>query len=123
MAIWWHIIGRWDPSDKLIESVNVSRETEHFLYVDEQQTWDGKRVTRQRRVAKAQLGSCSGSYYPSKSLALAALQQTEANRMERLQKELKVSGQRLIKITVALDQARKDEKAVSISLTGANANE
>lgn len=108
MTTWYHI--KPDSLDKgaeLIEAVNVSRETDNFLWVDEQQAWDGKRVTRQRRVAKSQ-GAWRGSYFPTKVSALLDMQEHAARTMERLRRESEAAGKRLIQITAALDAARKE---------------
>lgn len=114
MVFWWHTQpDSMDPDAVLVKAVPVSRETKDFLYVDEEQVWNGKRVTRQRRVSKSG-GSWHGAYFQKKSEALSALQEREAKRMERLRKESEVSGKRLIRITAALAQARKDETAASI---------
>jgi len=110
MTTWYHIKpDRLNASDDLIEPVNVSRETDNFLWVDEEQVWNGKRVTRQRRVAKAQ-GAWRGSYFPTKVAALQDMQEAAARTMERLRKESEQAGKRLIQITAALDQARKQER-------------
>src|SRR5882672_7450291 len=111
MTTWYHIKpDRLNASDELIEAVNVSRETDNFLWVDEIPTWDGKRVTRQRRVAKSQ-GAGRGSYFPTRVAALLDMQENAARTLEKLRKESEQAGKRLIQITAALDQARKQEHA------------
>lgn len=95
MNIWYHILP-YNVEGKLIEAVSVSRETDKFIYVDETQTWNGKRVTRQRRVAKAQ-GMWAGSYFPTKLAALTDIENTARTKINYLQKELDTINARKLK--------------------------
>lgn len=109
MTTWYHIKpDRLNAHDELIEPVNVSRETDNFLWVDEEQTWGGKRVTRQRRVAKSQ-GAWRGSYFPTKVAALSDMYESESRRMEKLEKELNECKHRKLKIFCRLEEAKQEQ--------------
>ncbi len=109
MSIWYHI-KPYDPTGDLIEPVNVSRETESFIWIDESQVWNGKTVVRQRRVAKSR-GAWAGSYFPTKEAALMDMQETTARNMKRLSADWEKEGQKHHKITAALVEARKEQPA------------
>jgi len=92
----------------VIESVNVPRETEHFIYVEEKQNWGGNEVVRQRRVAKKGAWF-SASYYPTKMEAIQALYEKETARITRLEKDLSESQHRKLKLLQMFDEAKQEQ--------------
>lgn len=104
MSIWFKVSP--DRGDFTINPVNVSRETEHFIYVDEQQVWNGKTVTRQRRVAK-QGHPYSARYFPSQVAAMQALYDDATAKVERLEADLHAAKELKLKLFCRLDEAKQ----------------